>query len=497
MVGEVHHRLHYFRPGLWMSWRRFRGAAVMAAALAPLCAWSQYVGQVSKKGSDAPELRAVAVLEWTGEPGKPKACRIVPVSIFDGEKLQDAGLYLARPEPLALDTEVEYLLKQNGKTIGVFEVKNAGQEEGSWVGHGDWKPVPKPKPAFAAAAPDIDDEDDDKPVLHRKKHPDEQGSASTTSTASADSDRPKLHKKDNANTPGNAGSTPSDPDRPTLHKSPAKESGNDSDQDRASVDPDRPTLKQPKPDSKPKQPTEDIGHVDSLPSISDPDRPRLERGKPANSTPDVLPTLMGLPSDMQQAVGVSDPRNRPDHPWTFSWANPDDEAKMKQALEEIARKELGLTPPAAAVPPAAPRRAGTRRPVKPTPPPADTEPAELHNENFRVFELAYGSGATLVLTADTGGAPAQEKFVTLIAQPDLYGSLIVLYKNVTDGSHLDENPRMRLVDAVDAMADNRGELLFELRSATSRQFALFRVLRGTAEKLFVTSGSTFGTMSSN
>ena len=49
---------------------------------------------------------------------------------------------------------------------------------------------------------------------------------------------------------------------------------------------------------------------------------------------------------------------------------------------------------------------------------------------FRVFELAYGSGATLVLTAHTDGPPAQQKFVTLIAQPDLYGNLLVLFKNV-------------------------------------------------------------------
>jgi hypothetical protein len=55
---------------------------------------------------------------------------------------------------------------------------------------------------------------------------------------------------------------------------------------------------------------------------------------------------------------------------------------------------------------------------------------------------------------------------------------------------------MRLVDAVDALADNRGELLFELRGETSRQFALYRVLRGTAEKLFVSGGGFFGTATS-
>jgi hypothetical protein len=96
-----------------------------------------------------------------------------------------------------------------------------------------------------------------------------------------------------------------------------------------------------------------------------------------------------------------------------------------------------------------------------------------------------------------GSAPdaTRQKFVTLIAQPDLYGNLLILLKSVTDGAHLDASPRMRLVDPVDALADNRGELLFELRGSTQRQFALYRILRGQAEKLFVTSGGEFGTMS--
>jgi hypothetical protein len=116
----------------------------------------------------------------------------------------------------------------------------------------------------------------------------------------------------------------------------------------------------------------------------------------------------------------------------------------------------------------------------------------LIDEQFRVFELAYGSGATLVLTAHSDAPLAQQKFVTLIAQPDLYGNVLVLLKYVADGSRLDETPRMRLVDAVDALADNRGELLFELRGATQRQFALYRVLRGQAEKLFASGGGEFG-----
>ena len=93
----------------------------------------------------------------------------------------------------------------------------------------------------------------------------------------------------------------------------------------------------------------------------------------------------------------------------------------------------------------------------------------------------------MVLSAHTDGTGAQERFVTLVAQPDLYGNMLMLLKNVTDAAHLDDTPRMRLIDAVDAIADNRGELLFELRGATQRQFVLYRVLRGQADKLF-TSG---------
>jgi hypothetical protein len=186
-------------------------------------------------------------------------------------------------------------------------------------------------------------------------------------------------------------------------------------------------------------------------------------------------------------VAVSDAKAHPAHPWDYTWTNPGDEEKLKASLEDTARDALGLNAPAAPAKAAA-KHTVAKKSAKPAPPP---EPAPLDDEQFRVFELAYGSGATLVLSAHTDGPPAQQKFVTIIAQPDLYGNVLVLFKNVTDAAHLDFKPRMRLVDAVDAMADNRGELLFELRGATQRQFALYRVLRGQAEQLFVTGTGQF------
>jgi hypothetical protein len=483
--------------------RQFKGLALACSLVAlPLCA--QYPGQVAKTGKDAPELRSIAVLEWTGEVGNPKSSRLVPVAVLDQGQLQDGAIYLARPQPLALAGEVEYELEQNGLPVGLFDIKNAGQEQGAWVGYGAWKPLAKPKPKPSAeelARIKIEDgeAESDQPILHRKHHADEDtagankaGDSPASASPSPDPDRPTLHKKSTgesdsqdstaATKPSGDASPAPDPDRPTLHK---KDSADSASSSAPPDDPDRPVLKKNR-----KKPPEEVGHADSLPDVTDPDRPRLKRGKSTGNGLDVLPSLMGMPADMQQAVAVSDARPRAEHSWSYSWANPEDEATMKASLEETARGLLGLNPP----PPApAPSKTALRRNPKPETPsePLSPVPAPLVDEDFRVFELAYNSGATLVLTAHTDAPLAEQRFVTLIAQPDLYGNCLVLLKYVASGAHLDDTPRMRLVDAVDALADNRGELLFELRGATQRQFVLYRVLRGQAEKLFVSGGTEF------
>lgn len=489
MLDRLTFKSHYSRAGRPVSWSgAFLAAAFLAAGL-PVGA--QYPGQIKPENKDKPPvLRAVAVLEWTGEEGKPKKSRLVPISVFDGEQLQDGGIYLARPQPMALGGEVEYELKKTGKNIGLFDVENAGQEQGAWVGYGKWKPMPAPKAHAPKPMALVDETYDDRPVLHRK-HP----AAGTGGKAdSKGSDEPTLHRKDSGDdTSGSAPAT--DPDRPTLHK--AKDSSSDStpaeDPDRPTLhkanntgdntpagDSDRPTLKREKGKKQ-----EDVGHVESLPEVTDPDRPRLKRGKSEGSDLAVTPSLLGLPADLQQTVAVSDARNLPEHPWVFHWSNPDDELTMKAALEAAARTALGLDLPPA--PPAPKTRTKAARAK--TPPPEPPAPAPLADEQFHVFELAYGAGATLVLSAHTDAPPEEQKFVTLIAQPDFYGGLQILLKSVADARHLDDAPRMRLVDAVDAEADNRGELLFEVRGATERHFTLYRVLRGRAEPIFSTGSA--------
>jgi hypothetical protein len=527
-------RFDYSRGGRRLSWRgqcviaaapvpralTVAAGTVLAALLTAAVGWAQYPGQISTTDKSTPELRSIAVVEWVGVEGKPTRSRIVPVAVLDQGVLEPGGLYLARPVPLALDGGVEYELEQNGKAVGWYDVRSAANEQGSWVGFGMWKPLVKaqPKPAAQMAQVDVDDSNSDEPVLHRKHHPgDAQGGSgnggssgrsapapdrptlhrsdssdngSTTgssgSGSSADSNGPVLHRRDASDSSGNttdstnsgnsAGSTTSsapapDPDRPTLHKP----SSNANTASASAPDPDRPRLKKDKE-------IDDQPYVSSVETAIDPNRPRLLRGVYTPGKDEVPPSLVGMPVEMQQVVAVSDAKPIPEHPWSYSWANPDDEKKMQAELEDIARKDLGLTPPA---PAPVKTSAHHRAPPSPPPPP----PAPLLDEHFRIFELAYGSGATLVLSARTNGEGAEEKFITLIAQPDLYGNPLVLFKSVTDAAHLNDTPRMRLIDAVDAMADNRGELLFELRGATQRQFALYRVLRGQVQQLFV-SGST-------
>ena len=501
---------------------------VLLAGSVAVGAVAQYPGRITKPDKSTPVLRSIAVLEWTGDAGKPSASRLVPVTVYDGEQLNDGTIYLTRPEPMALASGVEYELQKAGKPTGIFDVFAADEVNGSWEGFGAWKPLTAPQAAKAAAAFNTStlygdrDANDDKPVLKRK-HPAETDS-DAGQTASGNS-------ADSTAKPASGSSESSDPDRPTLHrKSGADTSSTGSSGSSAptsTADPDRPTLHRTRHAADADMETSNVA--------PDPDRPRLKRGKPAGEADNEIPKLKGFPPTMQQAVAVSDASSRAEHPWKYSWANLDDEGKMKGALEAMARTALGLdTPPAPAKP--VRKTAGTAHKKTPLTPVEPAPPAELADENFRVFELTYGSSATMVLTASTPLPPAPEaagpsnseatdsepgppvikrgkptsstsaapaptqskstakpmpkaapqKFVTLVAQPDLYGGVLVLFKSVTDSAHLDEKPRMILVDAVDAMADNRGELLFELRGKTQRQFALFRVLRGSAEQMFAT-----------
>jgi hypothetical protein len=107
----------------------------------------------------------------------------------------------------------------------------------------------------------------------------------------------------------------------------------------------------------------------------------------------------------------------------------------------------------------------------------------LTDVHFSAFALTYGSGATLVMTAREA---ASTRSIAVIGLQDIYGKIKVLWHSITDDTHLDMTPRMKLIDAVDPRGDGRANLLFEQRNDTDRRFALYAVGATTAEQVFAT-----------
>ena len=453
-----------------------------------VAAEAQYPGRVQDdKNKKAPSPRAISVLEWVEEAGKPKASRIVPVSVFDNGDYQDGGLYLAKPQPLALESGTEYVLLQAGVSQGLFDISEGESIQGAWFGYGVWKPLDAP-PAPPKLQPSkippkiVTDADPDRP--HFKDNGDaagKPGSSAKQQSTSSDST-------------GKAPPPVDDPDKPTLHRRPDSNAGDSSGGGSSQPppdDPDRPHLKKRTDDSQP-QP-KDSGAPATAASQPDPDRPRLTHGKPAQTEQELDATrLTYTPPDLKQMVAVSDADSHEPHPFAYQWANPRDADKAKSVLETIARSALagsGITPagPAAPTPSKTPAKAGATAVVHQKVKDATAAPAvTLSDEHFEAYELSYSGGATLVFSAKSGEGDG-EKYITIIAQPDFYGVPQVRLQSVTDAKHLDITPRMRLVDAVDTDGDNRAELVFEMRGKTDRQFAIYRVMGSRAKQIFATS----------
>jgi hypothetical protein len=423
--------------------------AMLLTLAAP--AFAQYPGHVESAKKKAPSVRAIAVLEWTGDTGKPSASRIIPISVFDGEQYQPGGLYLAKPEPLALEPGTEYVLQDAGIARGLFDINTAQDVDGYWFGYGSWKPMAPPprkaKPKQGRNMPQVvTDAGDNRP--HFKGRGPSGSSTSTDSTSGSTS----------PSAPSN--SSAGDPDRPTL---------------RRRADSSAPAAASSADSAAPEVP---LGGAD-------PDRPHIAHGQ---QTPkdDIQPAqLTGVPTGLQQMIAVSDAGEGEGHPFVYLWNDSADSDKMKEQMEIAAANVIAAAaPPAKAAPKphtattAAQRRkaAAAAAPPKPV----------FTNERFKAYELTYSGGATLVFTGETTDKAGKVKYVTVIAQPDFNGVPKVLFKSVTDDDHLDVTPRMRLVDAVDAKADNRGDLVFELRSHRDREFVIYRISGGQAEQVFTT-----------
>lgn len=527
--------------------RRFATVLAIAGLAAPLMARAQM--HVVKKAETV--VRAVGVFEWTGDESKPTASRLVPVSVFIGGQLEDAGIYMARPVPFALSSGTIFEVQRSGVAEGTVELAYQRHLEGNsivqfddgWMGYGLFKPtyqVPVqvarrsgPLPQIVASGgtrPKLGDRTGDsetkvadessRPTMKRRTDSTSSDSSDSTTAstpapkpttpASDDSDRPVLQRRSDSSETSGADSTPQkstdstasdDSNRPTMRRrTPDADSSTTASTD-STDEADRPTLKKrtaPPPGKSQKRPQDQASVKNAVDSLNDdPDRPTLHRGAPSGGA-DVngIPPLNGLPADMKQRAAVSDASTRPEHDFNRQWDSENERADVLAKLQETARARLAtydVPAPAAPAPVVAPTPVKTvakgKKLTQPPPPPPPPAQVELSDEELRGFTLSYGGAATFVYTASSPGMDGATRYVTVVAQREAGPDMKTALTSVTDSKHLDRTPWMRLVDVVDAEASNRASLLFELRAQNARQFGLYRVIGATAELVFQ-SGTT-------
>lgn len=355
----------------------------------PLASQTHRVAPVEKV------TRAVAVYEWTGDLAKPTASRLVPVSLFINGHFEDAGLYLARPVPLALDPGDLYSVEQAGEEKGTLSIEHARDftpgrllpdEEpvGAWYGFGRFAPLTAPKAA---------------PALHASAHP-------SAIVSSADGSRPHFGSKsaepaassqDGSGGKDAAPAVPSkteDTGRPTLGRRSSGTGDTDSTKDPTDstgpaptktkdTDTERPSLRKRSAENTGKRSPPQAGVTGpDRPLNDDPDRPTIRHGK--TPVQEEASELKALPADMHQVAAVSDPVRRDPHPFAREWDSPAERADVLSRFEILARAQVSaylsqnnLTPGAVIPPPVIPAANAAPTPAGAPVPPSDVNAPTL------------------------------------------------------------------------------------------------------------------------
>jgi hypothetical protein len=418
------------------------------------------------------KLRATALLELTTDRAGNVKAQLTPITILSDGRFEDASIYKAAPQPMALDNGIVYEAQKTGVPAGYVTVTNASK--GSiWTGLGKWQVVTavarKAEPTPAPA----DNPNDGRPHLKRPGESSSPSSAPTSSptpdSGNSGDDRPKLKRP-----PADSSPTSS----PTPDGSSAPSGGNSSD--------DRPQMHRPD-DNQSTQPAPTATPAPQSapePASGDSDRPVLRRRTPstaaAASTPGAKPTpapIGAVPSTVpkppaagtQTLVAVSDNQSGESRSYEFMWKAGEQEimeAKMRKlALAQLPRENAQLND------------------------------GSFKNVVIRSFDLDLSNDAVMVLTAEIpgsymapGGKTSPGKFVsryiTLIARVDFEGVPQRLAVSVTDSSRLDVAPRLELIDAVDVDGDGLAELIFREYSFDQKGFIVYGIGRSTVTKVF-------------
>jgi hypothetical protein len=414
--------------------------------------------QLARKGKEKGP-RALGLVELAPD-GK---ARLIPIAIMIDGKFYDASAYKASPVPLALWSETVYEAESNGVSQGLFTVGGAVRAGTNWFGDGKWQP--------AGSIPAKRRDTSTKPVLDPDEGP------------------PKLRRPDAAKSQAPATPPASPPASPPDTKAPS---------------PSDTSSAPPAPSAKPAAPEDAPSSSSPTANDTDPNRPVLHRGKtetlgstqpPAKAASKSAATTSAAKADekasdektpdkkaTQLIPAISDAGGPDPRPYAYD-IKPDEDQKFRKkmlamAAEAVQARAKQFAPEPANAKPTARPPASPRKALK-TPQP------NFDDIQFRAFDLWNTNEPVFVLSAKAqmpkSGAKNTDAdtadltyFVTLVAKADIYGDLRKLQTNVTDDRHLDETPRLELIDAVDADGDGRGEFLFRAVSDTGSTWAVYR-----------------------
>jgi hypothetical protein len=433
------------------------------------------------KPNQGPRALGLLVLQPNGK------AHLIPITILIDGKYYDASAYKAAPVPMALWSETVYEAMRTGVSQGLFTVTGALQKKDArdgteWMGEGTWQTTDalKAKAAKKPAASPVPrgmNEDEGPPVLRRAGG----GNPKPTDTPAVPATPPQTQS-----TPASApsatpavgqpatGSTASDSSLPAVPSHPDQ-----AQQDTPPEDPDRPVLKRgmpPAPKSTP-EPLKAPGHPGAPPAAV------AAKSATTNSAP---------ASQVQLIPAISDSHGPDLQPYSFDM-KPDEEQQFRKKMLAIAADEVraraGLA--SARTGASGPVHASSQRSKAPA---AKAVQPVFDDVQLRVFDLSNSNEPEFVLTANARMPQRSSKtdsatsdlpyMITLVAREDVNGEFHKALVNITDTQHLDIQPRLELIDAVDADGDGRGELLFRQVADAGSAFVVYRVIGDRLYPLF-------------
>jgi hypothetical protein len=138
--------------------------ASLGYAILVLLAFAFTAATVNAQRRAAHKLRATAVLEVNTDPAGIVSTRVIPVTVLDDGRFQDASTYKATPRPMALDNGITYEAQKSGIATGYVTIVNSVHNN-NWTALGKWQPITTAKKTETPAAPVK--AADERPILHR------------------------------------------------------------------------------------------------------------------------------------------------------------------------------------------------------------------------------------------------------------------------------------------------------------------------------------------